>query len=86
MRETTEVFYSKLFVGPFIFSISISLAIFAQIVLKYPAGIGAAICCFVQLLLLCYMGSNLKETVNIVKFIPKGYLSSDSNKSLPFSL
>lgn len=77
MRETTEVFYSKLFVGPFIFSISISLAIFAQVVLKYPAGIGAAICCFVQLLLLCYMGSNLKEAVRL-QFIWTEYLSSDA--------
>lgn len=79
LSEATDVYYSKMFFCPFIFSISISLAIFAQIVLKYPAGIGAAICCYVQLLLLCNMGSNLKEAVRL-QFILNKCRSSDANE------
>lgn len=36
MMNVIDVYYEKLFVGPILFSISISLAIFAQIIVSRP--------------------------------------------------
>lgn len=89
IHNLIEVYYLKLFAGPFLFTFSISLSIFAQLIvntisflglhiacllkmllfiflkLNFPAGYACAICCYVQLMIMCYTGNSVKMAVKM---------------------
>ncbi|XP_055322548.1 uncharacterized protein LOC129578273 [Sitodiplosis mosellana] len=66
LLDVVDVYYVKLFEAPFLWTFSISLSIFAQFVLKFPAGYGIALCCYVQILIMCNMGNNVKNSIENV--------------------
>lgn len=59
-----EVYYAKMLVAPLIFGYTITISIISQLVLDFPAGYGSAVSCYFQLLIMCYMGNNVKNSVN----------------------
>ncbi|XP_031632756.1 uncharacterized protein LOC116346703 [Contarinia nasturtii] len=60
LLEFSDVFYWKTFLGPPLLTFGATYGIFAQWILEFPAGYGNAVVSYIALLVICYMGENIK--------------------------
>lgn len=65
LTNVIEIYANKLFICPFSWAFSMSISIFAALVLQKIGGLGCAVACYAEMMIVCYMGNNVKKTVTI---------------------
>ena len=84
LQNVIEIYYIKLFISPFAWAFSITVSIFAALMVSFENSIsldklkminfffiqlqkigrlGTAIACYLEMMIVCYMGNNVIETV-----------------------